>query len=81
MGEPLSALRRTSSGSARSKRHSQPDARGPAVHLDDLLVVLVSGDVTLVDGRGAAWACDRAALRRFWKRVAPLRKFLGESPE
>jgi len=57
-------------------------AAAAAEALDALVAgLLVSGDVTLVSGEGAAWACDRAALRRFWKRIAPLRKVLGESSE
>jgi hypothetical protein len=57
-------------------------AAAAAEALDALVAELLgSGDVTLVAGEGAAWACDRAALRRFWKRTGPLRKILGEPPE
>ena len=50
--------------------------------LDALVAELLgSGEVILVAGEGAAWACDRAALRRFWKRTGPLRKILGEPSE
>jgi hypothetical protein len=57
-------------------------AAAAAEALDALVAELLgSGEVILVAGEGAAWACDRAALRRFWKRTGPLRKILGEPPE
>lgn len=54
------------------------DAEAAATALDALVSeLLAAGEVTLVDGGGAAWACDRWARRRFWKRSAPLCESLG----
>ena len=57
-------------------------AEAEAAALDVLVAGLLdAGEVTLVEGQGTAWACDRAARRRFWKRAVPLRKILGEVAE
>ena len=57
-------------------------AEAEAAALDGLVAELLdAGEVTLVAGDGTAWACDRAALRRFWRRTVPLRQALGEAAE
>lgn len=56
------------------------DAATEAASLDALVADLLdAGDVTLLDGDGAAWVCDRASRRRFWKRAVPLGEALKEA--
>lgn len=58
------------------------DAAAEAAKLDALVADLLgAGDLTLVDGNGSSWLCDRSARRRFWKLAVPLRKALGQAAE
>ena len=58
------------------------DAAVEAEALDALVAGLLdAGEVTLVAGDGVTWACDRKALRRFWKRTVPLGEALGKAVE